>query len=366
MYNEDKYGDWNDALVAEFCKKKQEEKFMLKPEILFLKQEDVIAAGLLDMKKILEVTEYTFKMLGEGKVLQPTKIFMGMPNSENWQSYGMSMPSYVGGDYDICGFKWAAESVYNATQPGMPYGIDVVILSDPKTMYPKAILDGTITTAMRTSAAAGVCAKYTARSDSKTAALIGAGVIGRTMIMAMAEAVPSLEEIRIVDLDISKAEGLVKEFEGKYNVTAYSDAKEAIDGADLVVTETTSRKNFIPKAWIKSNATVIQMEAHAFDEDVFTSADRLIVDSWNQTTHLDGHMMQELFQKGLVTREGTHQVQELATGALVGRENDDEFVVCSTAGMGSVDIAIAYKMYLSAKEKGLGTVLNLWDHPLWV
>lgn len=339
---------------------------MVKPEILFLKQEDVIAAGLLDMKQILEVTEYTFKMLGEGKVIQPTKIFMGMPDSENWQSYGMSMPSYVGGDMNICGFKWAAESVYNPTQ-GMPYGIDVVILSDPKTMYPKAILDGTITTAMRTSAAAGVAAKYTARKDSKIATLIGAGVIGRTMIMAMSEAVPGLEEIRIVDLDISKAEGLVKEFEGKYNVVAYSDAKEAMDGADLIVTETTSRKNFIPKAWItKKNATVIQMEAHAFEEEVFTSADRLFVDSWNQTTHLDGHMMKYLYENGLVTEEGTKLFQQMATGELKGRENDDEFIVCSSAGMGSVDIAIAYKMYCNAKEKGLGTTVYLWDNPLWV
>ena len=58
----------------------------------------------------------------------------------------------------IAGFKWASEAVYNMGKPGMPYGIDVVMLSDPKTVYPKAIMDGTIITAMRTSAAAGVCA----------------------------------------------------------------------------------------------------------------------------------------------------------------------------------------------------------------
>ncbi|WP_130863902.1 ornithine cyclodeaminase family protein [Bacilliculturomica massiliensis] len=339
---------------------------MIKPEILFLKQEDVIAAGLLDMKNILEVTEYTFKMLGEGKVLQPTKIFMGMPDSENWTSYGMSMPSYVGGEYDIAGFKWAAESVYNATQPGMPYGIDVVILSDPKTMYPKAILDGTITTAMRTSAAAGVCAKYNARKNSRVAALIGAGVIGRTMIMAIAESVPSLEEIRIVDLDIKKAEDLAKEFEGKYNVTPCSDAKKAIEDADVVVTETTSRKDFIPKAWLLKNATVIQMEAHAFEEEVLLTADKIVLDSWEQMTHLDGHLLKGLRESGKLTREQIIQVQELATGQRKGRENDDEFVFCGTAGMGSVDVAIAYKMYLSAREKGLGTKLTLWDDPLWV
>ena len=72
-----------------------------KPEILFLKQEDVVAAGLLDMKMILEVTEKTFKMIGEGQVINPPKTMLGMPNVENWTSFCMSMPSYIGGDVDI-------------------------------------------------------------------------------------------------------------------------------------------------------------------------------------------------------------------------------------------------------------------------
>ncbi len=342
---------------------------MIKPEILFLKQEHVIEAGLLDMKQILQVTEETFRLLGEGKVKQPTKIFMGMPNDNNWESYGMSMPAYIGGDVNICGFKWAAESVSNPSK-GLPYGIDVVILSDPNTMFPKAILDGTMTTAMRTSAAAGVCAKYCARKNSKIATLVGAGVIGRTMLMSIHEAVPSIEEFRVSDLDITKAEGLKKEFEGKINVVPYHDTKAAIDGADLIVTETTARKDFIPREWITvKNATVIQMESHSFTDEVILegyNAGRLFVDSWNQTTHLTGHKMQELYQKGLITEENVHLVQELATGAVKGRESDEEFVVCSTAGMGSVDINIAYKMYLNAKEKGIGTTLYLWDNPLWV
>lgn len=339
---------------------------MMKPEILFLKQEDVIAAGLLDMKSILEYTEYTFKMLGEGKVIQPTKIFLGMPNSEDWTSYGMSMPAYIGGEYDVVGFKWAAESVYNATQPGMPYGIDVVLISDPKTMFPKAIMDGTITTAMRTSAAAGVCAKYNARKNSKTAALVGAGVIGRTMIMAISESVPSLEEIYIVDLDMEKAKELAKEFQGKYNVIAASDVKSAVEKADLVVTETTARKDFIQKAWLKKNATVIQMEMHAFEEDVLLTADKVILDSWDQMTHLDGHLLKNLKDSGKLTKDQIIEVQELASGQKSGRDNDDQFIFCGTAGMGSVDVAIAHKLYLNAKEKGLGTKLSLWDNPLWV
>ena len=339
---------------------------MKQSEILYLKQEEVIAAGLLDMKQALEVAENTFRLLGEGQIRQPNKIFLGVPNDEQWQSYGMSMPAYIGGEEPVIGFKWAAESVYNATQPGMPYGLDMVLLSDPKTMYPKAIMDGTIITAMRTAAAAGVAAKYTARKNSRVAALIGAGVIGRTMIMAMMEAVPSLQEIRLVDLDLAKAEAMTREFEGKYNVVAYNDTKAACGGADLVVTETTSRREFIPKDWLKSNATVIQMEAHSYEKEAILSADRIFLDSWEQMIHLPGHVFQQMHEAGQISVEQIRHFHDLATGAAIGRGSDEEFVFCGSYGMGCLDLTIADKLYRNAREMGLGTKLVQWDNPLWV
>jgi ornithine cyclodeaminase len=339
---------------------------MYKPEILFLKQEDVVKAGLLNMKLVLEATEDVFRLIGEGKVINPAKVFLGVPSTEDWTSYGMSMPSYIGGDNDVIGFKWAAESKFNSTQPGMPYGIDVVLLSNPKTMYPKAIMDGTITTAMRTSAVAGVCAKYTARKNSRIACLVGAGVIGRTMIMSIGDTISSLKEIRIVDLNASKAEGLAKEFEGKYNVVAYGNTEEAVKGADLVVTETTSQKTFIKKEWLKNDATVIQMEMMSFEEDVLLSADRVILDNWEQMSHLKGVMVNKLYEEGKMKREDVSLIEEMVTGQIKGRENDKEFIYCGTAGVGAVDIAIANMLYENAKKMGIGQKLVLWDDPLWV
>ena len=131
----------------------------INPEILFLKQEDVIKAGLLDMKQILAVTEKTYAMLGQGLIKNPPKTNTSIPDKENWQSFFNAMPCYIGGDINIGGIKWAAESKKNATIPGIPYGIDISILSDPETVLPFCILDGTLITAMRTSAVGGLMAK---------------------------------------------------------------------------------------------------------------------------------------------------------------------------------------------------------------
>ena len=119
----------------------------INPEILFLQQEDQIKAGLLDMKMILEITEDTYKMLGQGQIQNPPKVHLGIPEGTEWESFFNTMPSYIGGDLNIAGIKWAAESKKNAITPGIPYGIDISILSDPVTVLPFCIQDGTIITA---------------------------------------------------------------------------------------------------------------------------------------------------------------------------------------------------------------------------
>ncbi|MBR5284910.1 MAG: ornithine cyclodeaminase family protein [Clostridia bacterium] len=337
-----------------------------KPEILFLKQEDVIAAGLLDMKMILEATEKTFKMIAEGKVINPSKIQLAMPDEENMQSFCMSMPSYIGGDINVAGFKWASESRFNITQPGMPLGVDLTVLSDPLTVYPKAIMDATLITAMRTSAAAGVAAKYIASKNTKVACLVGAGVIGRTMVSAIMESVPSIEKILLCDLNMAKAEGIAKEYEGKYNVVPCGDTEAAAKQANLIVTMTTATKPFLKAEWVKPNATVIQMAPHEIEEEILLKADKKIIDNWSQLSHITGSIIHKTHVAGKLEEEMCTTLPQLAAGLKPGRESEDELCVCATLGVGAVDIAIAHQLYLNALEKGIGQKLMLWDNPLWV
>lgn len=114
----------------------------MKPEILFLKQEDVIAAGVLDMKKILELVEKTFYMNGMGEIKNPPKTMIGVPDDDSWQSRFFSMPVYIGGSVNRAGIKWAADSAANMKTGNLPMGIDMVVLSDTETVLPVAILNG--------------------------------------------------------------------------------------------------------------------------------------------------------------------------------------------------------------------------------
>ena len=189
-----------------------------KPEFLFLTQEDVIKAGGLDMHATIDDVELAYKLFASGDVMQPHKSVFRFPHPDTGKEryyLTVSMPVYVGGTVKRSGHKWAAESMANAERGDMPMGIDVILLHDLDHAIPDAIMEAGLITAMRTSAVAGVGAKTLANPDSKVAGLIGAGVVGRTMIMSLTAAMENLEEIRLYDLNRERAESLAKEFKDK-------------------------------------------------------------------------------------------------------------------------------------------------------
>ena len=270
-----------------------------------------------------------------------------------------------GGDMNIAGIKWAAESKKNATTPGIPYGIDISILSDPVTVLPFCIQDGTIITAMRTSAVAGLQAKYCAPSDTDTATLIGAGVIGRTMIMAICEAIPTVKTIYLCDLDLEKAQQVAKESEGKYGVTIIptSDSKAAAAKSQLIVGETTARTPFIDKSWVKPHSAIVCVSNEA-TTDVVKAADVNVVDYWKQIITFKNKAITQVFDAGEITKEEVLETSDLVLGKPC-RTSDEQFIYACSLGLGALDITVAYALYQNAVKLGLGTKVKLWDKPLW-
>ena len=341
----------------------------MKPEILFLQQEDVIKAGVLDMNLILEEAEKTFLLWSQGELKNMTKVSMLLPDEEHEKAFFNSMPAYVGGEKNLAGIKWAAESRENFDNPEMPTGVDITILSDPHTALPVCILDGTIITAMRTSASAGVAAKYLARKDTKKACFVGAGIIGRTMVMAMQASVPSLEEIKIFDLNYEKSVKLADEFagiSGDIQVCATDDLESAVREADLVVTMTSTRKPYLVEEWLKKNAMVIQMGPNEVEPEVITCADRVITDSWEELKSVDVSVMCKLYRNGLLKDGDATDLMYIVNGEKEGRNSNDERIVYVSLGIGAMDMVISERLFKKAQEMGVGTKLVLWDKPLWI
>lgn len=340
-----------------------------KPEFIFLTQEDVIAAGGLDMAAAIHDVELAYKLFAAGDVIQPHKpVFrFDHPETGEKQYYlAVSMPVYVGGEVDRIGHKWAAESMANARRGDMPMGVDIILLHDLDHAIPHAIMEGGLITAMRTSAVAGVGAKYLANPDSKIAGLVGAGVIGRTMIMSLTTALPGLEEIRLFDLNMERAEELADEFKEQIAVKVVGSIPEAFDGADIITTQTTARSPIVKDEWIPKGSYYAHMSSTEAEDTAFLSTDYLVVDNWETLKTWDFFPPTRLLKEGSLKEDRITDIGDIILGSRPGREHPDQRILFANLGMGCLDITVAERIYQRAKELGLGQTLALWEKPLWI
>lgn len=338
------------------------------PEILFLKQEDVIKAGVLDMPKTIADVEQVFRMYASGEIQQPVKTLMEFPDPETGDRGRLvvSMPVYLGGDIHRAGIKWAAESLANARSGELPYGIDVVILHDLDHAHPVAIMDGTLITAMRTSAASGVAAKYLANLDSTIAGMVGAGVIGRTAVETYLCVFPKLQEIRMYDLDRKKVEALAAEYRDRVQIRVADSAREAVEGAEVISTQTTTRKHFLKREWLAQSNFYAQMGSNEAEEEEILKADVLVVDDWAPIKHYTSGYYARMVADGRLDEDRILELGQIVIGKVPGRTDPRQHILFKSMGMGSEDLIVAQRIYETAKAMGIGQKLNLWDNPLWL
>lgn len=339
------------------------------PKFTFLKQEDVIAAGGLDMREALNDIELTYRLFATGQINQPHKPLMQFDNPETGQKryyLTVSMPVYVGGEVNRVGHKWAAESMDNAKRGDMPMGVDIILLHDLEHAIPHAIMEGGLITAMRTSAVAGVGAKYLANPGSKIAGLVGAGVIGRTMIMALTTAMPSLEEIRLYDLSPQRSEALADEFKELVRVKVVNSVQEAYDGADIVTSQTTARKPIVEDEWIPEGSYYAHMASNEAEDKAFLQTDLLVVDNWDTLKTWEFFPPTYLVEQGKLADENVVNFGDIVIGKKSGRNTAEQRILFANLGMGCLDITMADRIYRKALEMGIGQQLRLWESPLWI
>ncbi|HHY39179.1 MAG TPA: ornithine cyclodeaminase family protein [Clostridia bacterium] len=366
-------------------------------EILFLSQEDVIRAGVLDVKAALDDVERAFRLHAEGSLENPPKTLMAIG-----ESLFISMPvASRDGAVPYAGIKWAAESRNNirnikwaaesrnnilpsapniapAAVPALPYGMDVVILSSVENAAPLAVMDGTLITAVRTAAATGVAVKYLALPDTRVACLVGCGVIGRTTAWVLPEVLPALEEIYLFDIREEKAEALARELNERWSagsagpvvrvtrVTKDKGLEDAVRASSVTVTMTTATKPFIKREWLGEGAFYAQIGTNEAEDAVVLEADRVVVDEWEQTKHYLPSMMSRLYREGRLTDAGVVNLREIVAGKTEGRRTRQDLVIFDSFGVACEDFMVASRIYEVAKKRGIGRVLPFWEAPKWL
>src|SRR5271163_14342 len=221
---------------------------------------------------------------------------------------------------------------------------------------------------LRTGAASGVATKYLSRQNSRIAAIIGTGGQARTQLEAIS-AVRKLESARVYGRNAERRERFsveMSEWLG-FPVENATSSSEAVRGADILCTATTAANPVVNGADLAPGVHMNAIGAnHAhkreLDDEAVASADVIIVDSIEQSRQEAGDLI-IAFHGDETCWTGVRRLSEVVAGMAPGRTSDSEVTLFKSNGIASWDLAVAVKVYLAAREKGLGRKLPFWTEP---
>jgi thiomorpholine-carboxylate dehydrogenase len=233
-----------------------------------------------------------------GRVVQPTRSWLTL---EAGQRHLGAMPA---ASERAAGVKLVSLYAKNAGT-AIPTVMATVLLVDPQTGAPLAVVDGTFLTAMRTAAVSAAVADAIAPRDSGILAILGSGVEAGTHFEAMSS-IRKFREVRVW----SRTPEHAARFASRYGAKAMS-AEQAVRSADIIVCATATRTAVLAGAWLKPGAFVASIGApmpewREVDDDAMTNV--IVVDSREASLAEAGDIIQ--------TRAPIHaEVGEIFEGA---------------------------------------------------
>jgi len=331
---------------------------MVRPTLILSDKDVAGCLAQLEMSQTVTLIEEVFRAHGQGRVAMPPKVHLDL-EPLGIQAWMNAMPAYVAPGATM-GLKWIGGFNGNPAR-GLPYLMGLIVLAEAATGLPVALMEGAQITSRRTGAAAGVAAKYLARPGRLTVAVIGAGAQGASALSGLSCAL-NIAEARVSDIDAGRREALAASFAKSTGAPARGVAspQAAVEGADVIVTATTASVPLVMERWVEPGALVITLGSYAEVETALvTSVDKLLVDNWAQAEHRGG--LSRLAEEGVVTRAALYaELGDVVAGKVPGRHSPDERILCAEIGLGTEDLATAWRVYELAREAGRGVEAPLY------
>lgn len=326
----------------------------------FFSQEDLLAAGCLDIRMAMDAAEDAIRAFHRGDVLFPEKIVQ-IFNDATQERINCLPATFK--NKEICGMKWVSVFPPNPTKHGIQNLSAVIILSEIEHGFPIAFMEGTLCSNVRVGTIGALAAKHLARPDAESIGFIGAGEQAKMHLIAMKTVVPSLKKCCVAAKLASEEEQFVREMSAIIPEIEFSagksDLETATKGADILVTATSAQAPLLKAKWMKPGAFYSHIGGWEDEYQVAQNCDKIVCDDWETVKHRT-QTLSRMYKDGVLTDEDIYcNLSELVTGSKPGRERDDERVYFNAVGLAYVDVAIAIAMHNRATEAGLGQDLQI-------
>jgi ornithine cyclodeaminase/alanine dehydrogenase len=321
---------------------------------LLLSKKDV--AGLLTIEDAIVAVEEAFRQLAMGNVTMPQRTAIRMPERHGLQ---LGMPAYIGGSVDALALKVVTVYPENPAKHGMPTTIGILLLNDPATGQPLAVMDAGFMTAVRTGAVSGVATKHLARKGARTVGVFGAGVMAQWQLAAVC-AVRAIESAVVYDKDAGRAESYAADMSARLDtpVSPVAQPRQAVEGQDVVIVATSATEPVFNGAWLAPGQHVNAIGSHAPGaRELDTAAvvrSRVFPDHIEACLAEAGDILIPL-NEGVIGRDHLRaSLGEVIAGIKAGRERDDEITLFKSVGLAIQDVATARLVYERARARTIG------------
>ena len=327
-------------------------------ELTWLGGPDIAALAPSD-DSILTAVEAGLRAQGNGEaVIEPRVHLRGDPSVEgHFNVLRGSLPGL-----GLAGVKIVGDFVENWRQ-GLESEMALLNLFDPRTGMPRAILDATAITAMRTGAMTAIGARHLARRDARVLGHIGARGTAYWNVRLL-DRIFDFDEIRVHSRRPESREAFARGLAGDLGkpVHATPDWRSCVQGADIVVeaSRLSAPEPLLETRWIAEGALVVPYGTMSAVELSLTEvAAKVVVDDWGQCASGQFGSLRRHVETGRLTRETLHaELCEIVVGRRPGRESPDERIVFWHRGLSLSDIALGHALLEQAQAAGLGTRLR--------
>jgi ornithine cyclodeaminase/alanine dehydrogenase-like protein (mu-crystallin family) len=311
---------------------------------------------LLPYAECADVMREALAALTRGEAHQPLRSVIRPPGGDGLMAL---MPSFQAGEDPAYGLK--AICIF----PGNPaLGKDAhqggVLVSSARTGELLALLNGSALTEVRTAAVSAVATGLLARPDADSLAIVGTGVQARAHALAISATRP-LAEIRLAGRRPGAAARLADDLRDRLAVPvlACDDAAEAVAGASIVVTATSSATPVLRREWLADGTHINAVGAclpAAREIDAATMADAaLFVDSRESAAAESGDFLLALAEGAIEAGHIRAELGDVLTGSAPGRRDAREITLFESLGLAVEDLAAAVYLYREASRLGTGS-----------
>jgi ornithine cyclodeaminase/alanine dehydrogenase-like protein (mu-crystallin family) len=316
--------------------------------VLVLNQDEV--ERLLDMEGCIEAMAEALASLARGEVHVPLR-FVVKP--ENEPSLIGLMPAHRAGNSPLYSLKTVCVFPDNPKR-GLDAHQGTVTLFDGETGEVRALMNASAITAIRTAAVSAVATRLLAREDARELGILGSGVQARSHLEAL-RLVHDFERVRIFSPTAGHAKALAEEA----GAEVAGSAEEAVRGADVVLTATSSTEPVLRREWLKEGAhvNVVGGRPPTMRElDVATIADSAFYVDKRESAENEAWDYRDALAAGAIGPGHIRgEIGEVLIGAAPGRTSPNELTVFRSLGLAVEDLAAAEYVVRRARESGAGT-----------